>query len=202
MVGDLSPGEERVYKYNGENCHEILLSPGNYKFEVWGAQGGSQNGDTGLGGYASAYVQYHNQTLIYGCVGGKGTFSINPKGGFNGGGDGFAGSLSLPSGSGGGSTDLRYYKDIIETRFLVAGAGGGEGNFHSSLYAGGYGGGKSGGDGETWLDSINGNGGGQISGGRGAVYNVGGMYFETKDGKMLYGSTAIGDEYSGGGGGA
>ena len=43
MSGDFYKGQTRIYEYgNKDECLNITLSPGNYHFEVWGAQGGEQ----------------------------------------------------------------------------------------------------------------------------------------------------------------
>jgi len=104
---------------------------GDYKLEVWGAEGGiggrsrgdaaPENAHGGLGGYAIGYITLINGTDLYVCVGGKGENAPNDpytstyvprggKGGYNGGGDGGSagadaygtGFIYLRGGGGGG----------------------------------------------------------------------------------------------------
>ena len=86
----------------------ITLPKGQYKLEVWGAQGGYRSSTTygGKGGYAVGTINLTAKTTVYLYAGGAGntpttaTSSIYP-GGFNGGGYryGYKG--------GGGGSDVR-----------------------------------------------------------------------------------------------
>ena len=146
--------------------YRILLSPGLYKFELWGAQGGDgryQNQETmregsgGRGAYVSGSIRIAGTQIFYLYIGGKGEDqsaidSTRSKGGFNGGGYGGVnlGEKYPESGAGGGgSTDIRLFHGnsmyALKSRIMVAGAGGGSVstdnlnlNWHS--YKGGDGG--------------------------------------------------------------
>ncbi len=108
-------------------------------FDVYGAQGGSGNVETGapqlggLGGRATATVSVTPGSTIDVFVGGKGADFVNQSpdcniaGGFNGGGD--AGAQTVGEGfcgqGGGGASDVRIGGDALSDRALVAGGGGG-----------------------------------------------------------------------------
>ena len=127
--------------------YELIFSPGKYKIELWGAQGGNaryqntnniREGSGGKGAYVSGEVSFVGTTKLYLYVGGQGEdqTAINrtvSKGGFNGGGNGGV-ELNDPdnpeSGAGGGgATDIRLYNTNdtrgLQSRIVVAGAGGG-----------------------------------------------------------------------------
>ena len=128
--------------------YEVLFSPGTYKIELWGAQGGDaryQNTDTlipesgGKGAYVSGIIHMVGTTKMFLYIGGKGAdqtetgYNRTSPGGFNGGGNGGVDLSDTDHGEngagGGGSTDLRMYKDdslkALKSRIIVAGAGGG-----------------------------------------------------------------------------
>ena len=173
---------------------EVLLEPGAYTVELWGASGGCDSG--GKGAYARAIIKIEYLTTFYLFIGSKGTCSNteNQIGGCNGGGDSYSGRVkSTFGGSGGGSTDFRTSKSL-ESRILVAAGGGGMG---SDKY-GGDGGSDVGYDGiGSWSDTISGKGGTQEKGGNGGVF----QNYEAGSGTLLYGGNAVGGSYSGGGGG-
>ena len=121
-----------------------------YKIEVWGAQGGTDTGTPGKGGYAVGYVDLNTGDKLYAVVGGAGgNSSSNAAGGYNGGGN--AGS-SGSSGGGGGATHvattnrgvLKNYNSYRSEVLIVAGGGGGAGNSYGDIN-GGSGGGNTGG---------------------------------------------------------
>lgn len=92
-----------------------------------GAPGGGSLG--GVGGTASAAVTVTPGDMLYVEVGGAGTSSA---GGFNGGGDPGANSVSTPAGAGGGgASDVRRVPAAeggsLASRLIVAGGGGGAG---------------------------------------------------------------------------
>ncbi|EAY08616.1 PE-PGRS protein, putative [Trichomonas vaginalis G3] len=126
--------------------YQSILSPGIYKFEVWGADGGAGTADgyytqhTGKGGYSiGAYIV--NQTVnAYVFVGGKGENATNPstrpaKGGYNGGGDSPQDQNfnDDAGGGGGGATDIRIGNIDLDSRVIVAGGAGGTG-FDTKYY--------------------------------------------------------------------
>ncbi|MCG5644531.1 glycine-rich protein, partial [Flavobacteriaceae bacterium LSUCC0859] len=129
----------------------VTLQPGNYKLEVWGAEGGinTTNGSSvsGKGGYSKGTLNLNASTIAYIFVGGKGIDSNTSAdqnddlraGGFNGGGSGIDGGAG-----GGGASDIRLLANTVYDRVIVAGGAGGVG-YNSGQYPGGYGGGESGG---------------------------------------------------------
>lgn len=160
----------------------VVLEPGRYKLEAWGAQGGSH--DTkyqgGYGGYSAGTIDLKAKTTLYFVVG-KSPNSYS--GGFNGGGSGgiFKGNIcTFTSFGGGGATHIGLKPGELETfsgdyaskLLIVAGGGGGSvGTFtecrrqHSGN--GGSGGGFKGCHGFSSLRSERvGTGGSQSQGGR------------------------------------
>lgn len=129
------------FDYTG-SVQTTTLTPGTYKLECWGAQGGYRSNSSygGKGGYSTGTLTLTQKTTIYIYVGGSGNSvtsasnSIYP-GGFNGGG------YRYNYKGGGGATDIRIGSASLYARVIVAGGGGSDG---SSGYSGGYAGGVSG----------------------------------------------------------
>ena len=129
------------FDYTGE-AKTVKLLPGNYKLEVWGAQGGTKgNGNSGdatsagRGGYSYGTVNLKETQQAYIYVGGKGASSYTSgtwaEGGFNGGGRVYCNRYSSsPANAGGGATDIRFKEDDLYSRLIVAGGGGG----YASVY--------------------------------------------------------------------
>ena len=148
-------------------------------------------------------------TTIFIYVGGKGEISNTetPKGGYNGGGDGYLGSGHTWTGEsfncgygggGGGGTDIRFFEQTESSRLIVAGGGGGQGAQLSSEIDGGAGGGKEGEDGDIIKEaSTCGKKGTQSSGGDSGMHDV----YKAQNGDSVKGGAATGLTYSGGGGG-
>ena len=145
--------DECKFNYTG-GVQAIVIAPGKYTLQCWGAEGGTNSTDSnygigttqpGLGGYASGDLTVTSTTILYAFVGGKGNASGN--GGWNGGG-GSQGSSSYDSSNyygttraacGGGSTDfctvtssMNYSNGVTNrssesllSRFIVAGGGAG-----------------------------------------------------------------------------
>ena len=131
-------GGKKDFDYTG-NVQNITLTTGNYKLEVWGAEGGkggSAYGNKlgGYGGYSSGKLRLNENSNIYVVVGGKGTDNntsgstgVKNNGGYNGGGNGDG------YGAGGGgathiATTTGVLKDLSSNKsdvIIVAGAGGG-----------------------------------------------------------------------------
>ncbi|AXU78532.1 TPA: hypothetical protein KOS67_003702 [Clostridioides difficile] len=190
----------KVYDFNyihGEQ--EVVLPPGKYLLECWGAAGGGgiRIVDFNLrskGGYSKGELTLRKETTLYVYAGSKGS---NYDSTFNGGGK--AMMHESPSGggilycNGGGATDIRLIggswdnEQSLLSRIIVAG-GGGRNNFETK---GGDGGGDAGGDGSK-ADSK----GTQTNGGKGEA----GL-----DGSFGKGGSAVsassGENYGGGGGG-
>ena len=149
QLNDFRKGEENVFEFEYSGSFvSVLVPPGFYFFEVFGAEGGQripQAGSTtktGLGGYSSGTLNLNKETLFFVYVGGKGgdcSSCSSVSGGFNGG-----GSVSNDrSGGGGGGTDIRVEIDDFHHRIIVAGGGGGLEYSGSNGYSG-SGGGSSG----------------------------------------------------------
>lgn len=132
-----SNGSVMNFDYTG-SVQTATLTPGRYKLECWGAQGGngSSNGNSninavgGLGGYSVGTITLSKTQKVYIYSGGKGQTKSNTgsystvNGGFNGGGSNYTcGS----GGSGGGGSDIRIGTDSLYARVIVAGGGSGTG---------------------------------------------------------------------------
>lgn len=190
----------KIYDFNyihGEQ--EVVLPPGKYLLECWGAAGGGgiRIVDFNLrskGGYSKGELTLRKETTLYVYAGSKGS---NYGSTFNGGGkammhEGTSGGGILYC-NGGGATDIRLIggswdnEQSLLSRIIVAG-GGGRNNFETK---GGDGGGDAGGDGSK-ADSK----GTQTNGGKGEA----GL-----DGSFGKGGSAVsassGENYGGGGGG-
>ena len=158
--------DHQDFSYTGSVQTFIVPMSGNYKLEVWGAQGGGEN-NGGKGGFSNGTVALTSGTLLYVYIGQAGQFQSSSSS-FNGGGGGAA-YVNIGS-SGGGATDIRINSTSLYARVIVAGGGGGSTNIDSySRNAGGYGGGVSGGNGfaNSSSCSYTSYGGSQSSGGRG-----------------------------------
>lgn len=160
------------FDYTG-SVQTTTLTPGTYKLECWGAQGGNSNqsngtyGNGGKGGYSTGILNVSTNTTIYITVGGQGqngVLNTRTAGGFNGGGDGYGTNNSGVGGGGGGASDISltspvfshssyFINNIRDTnsllsRIIVAGGGGSAGYDVSNNAAnGGAGGGTTGQDG-------------------------------------------------------
>lgn len=121
--------------YSG-SAKSIVLPPGKYKLECWGAQGGyrSSASYSGKGGYSVGTLTLQEETTVYLLSGGAGNTG-RTAGGFNGGGK----RSSYPGG--GGASDVRIKQNSLYARVIVAGGGGSDG---ASNKGGGYGGGTTG----------------------------------------------------------
>lgn len=158
--GLIRNGDILNYTYTGKVV-SVTLPRGQYKVQVWGAEGGgkrlSGNGSSGLGGYGGTSYGNLNITQtsmnLYICIGGYGKSSTsgNAAGGYNGGGQGYASSSGEPGNGGGGATHiavntnrglLASYKNYKGDVMIVAGGGGGGGEDTGDWY--GHGGGTSG----------------------------------------------------------
>lgn len=134
--------------YSGLKKH-LILPPGKYKLECWGAQGGTYNSSYasgGNGGYSQGTLTIKKPTPIYMYSGGQGsygsssTYTAVSGGGFNGG-----GNAGYRGGGGGGASDIRLEVDSLYSRVIVAGGGGGAYAYNTTYKAaGGAGGGSSG----------------------------------------------------------
>lgn len=141
------------FTYKGK-VSEILLNPGEYLLEVWGAQGGDAKSPYlgGEGGYSKGFIRLYKDTKLFVCVGGKGkTFNhassawsqvYKGGGGYNGGsGAGLASGYSGAGiGAGGGCTSIckgenlgELYNYVNKKHLVLIVAGGGSGaNYYQS----------------------------------------------------------------------
>ena len=143
--------KEYTFAYTGSSQTFVAPANGNYKLQVWGAQGGYRSSSTygGKGGYSTGEVYLTKGTTLYVYVGGAGgsgntRVSSVVAGGYNGGGYryGYKG--------GGGATDIRLTggnwnnSESLLSRFIVAGGGGSDGATNKQgMYGGGTTGGSS-----------------------------------------------------------
>ncbi|MDV5877654.1 glycine-rich protein [Clostridioides difficile] len=183
------------------SAQEIILKPGKYKLECWGARGGATGTPYesgfyyGLGGYCSGELTLRRETTLYIYVGFDGRRGYTPGTNqtgytFNGGGYG-------SSRSGGGATDIRLVggewdsEQGLLSRIIVAGGGGGTFDKQN----GGHGGGLRGYLGTSATYSVA-HGGTQFEGGRGRLEDG------SCDGSFGKGAKPTNvSAYSGGGGG-
>ncbi|MCC0701537.1 hypothetical protein IC213_00485 [Clostridioides sp. ES-S-0049-02] len=191
------------FNYTG-SPQSVILKPGKYKMECYGASGGINNSswDTNArGGYSKGELTLNKLTTLYVYVGETGfassSTSNNTKKGFNGGGKGYLNQQVMGtyySMYGGGATDIRTVGDAWDnsqsllSRIIVAGGGGGA----YYPYTGGAGGGLEGGNGYS-ANSTHRPGGTQYQGGIGRV--------STENGSFGKGCSVITGDGSGGGGG-
>ncbi len=208
-----------TFGYTGGIQSFYVSVSGNYKLEVFGAQGGSaRDGLGGKGGYSYGNVYLTAGSTIYIGVGGAGqtgnssTARVVP-GGYNGGGTGSDAVQSSGhwwyGGSGGGAThialnsnlgELKNYSGSSSKILIVAGGGGGAGarngwdNSGSSInqsFAGGAGGG---------LTGVSGIGGSTYEG-TGGTQSSGGYSAYAGDGSFGQGGTYVPYHHTAGGGG-
>lgn len=111
-----SAGTKWNFNYTG-NVQSKTLEKGKYKLEVWGAQGGGNEG--GKGGYSYGNINLTSKSTLNIYVGGQGGLK---SGGWNGG-----GTTNTAGYGGGGATDIRIGGTSLSSRIIVAGGGGGIG---------------------------------------------------------------------------
>ena len=159
-------GDIKNFAYTG-SVQSIELTPGRYKLEVWGAQGGETIYDKynwlgGKGGYSCGIINISSKTIVKVYVGGKGKDAnkTGAIGGYNGGGSGSENTrFEFLGSAGGGASDMRISSDSLYSRVIVAGGGGGAGYGSQSgtkenpEISGGYGGGINGGNGATYYSN-------------------------------------------------
>lgn len=163
---------------------------GEYKVELWGAQGGdADNNSGGLGGYTFGIINFKINKKYYIYVGSEGKGGAEYKeytGGYNGGANAHGQARytindSSPRyySSGGGATDIRInngdWNDFtsLKSRFMVAGAGSGTYKENNTIPISSPAGGLAGYDGVTKNSSY--------SAGTGASQTLGGYYICNSD---------------------
>ena len=123
-----------TFDYTG-SVQTVELEKGEYKLEVWGAQGATAyySSDSyirtgGKGGYYVGTINLQSKTKMFVYVGGQGVptkTKEKAEGGFNGGGYSADTRDDYEKGVGGGGTDIRVNNDSLFSRVIVAGGGGG-----------------------------------------------------------------------------
>jgi hypothetical protein len=176
----------QTFTYTTCAAQQVTLQPGTYRFEVWGASGGSNKASGGLGGYSKGELTLSESTAAFVNVGQQGGSYSSYN--CNGGGKGSDSSYR----SGGGGTDIRLISNSLYSRIIVAGGGGGAGDY--SAEHGGYGGGLNGKDGDN--DESAGRGASQDSETIGCV----GGSTSCANGIFGYGGNATSSGGGGGGG--
>lgn len=139
--------EKQAWTYSYANASKTFTTPisGNYKIELWGAQGaGTSSYAGGKGAYTCGNIYLDEGTNLYVYVGASSTSTTTKV--FNGGGL----TRSLPNSTyaygGGGATDVRLDDsgwndfDSLKSRIMVAAGGGG-----AVTYAGKFAGANAGG---------------------------------------------------------
>lgn len=188
-----SNGAVMNFDYTG-SVQTTTLTPGRYKLECWGAQGGSYNSYIGgYGGYSKGTITLTKTTTVYVSVGGAGS-SSSTAAGFNGGGTGISSGRG-----GGGATDVRIGQNSLHSRVIVAGGGGGAGVTSANANPCGCGGGEYGGDG--YCNNTTGSyTTGQNRSGGSASQTAGGITWSTGT-QATFGQGGNASGYSCGGGG-
>lgn len=195
-----------VYEFNYTGAEQsVVLPPGKYKFECFGACGGNYYDfvQCARGGYTAGSLILKENTTLHVYVGQsgycKGVNGIETcRSGFNGAG-GITTYKSTSDGyyslAGGGATDIRLIggnwdnlQSLLSRIIVAGGGGGGSGNSHDSI---GHGGGTKGKDGISIANKYFAGGGSQFQGGLtfNSLYNG------------SFGVSGAGDGISGVGGG-
>lgn len=186
-------GSVMNFDYTG-SVQTATLTPGTYKLECWGAQGGTYSGYIGgYGGYSKGTITLTKTTTVYISVGGAGS-SSSTAAGFNGGGTGISSGRG-----GGGATDVRIGQNSLYSRVIVAGGGGGAGVTSANANPCGCGGGEYGGDG-YYNDTTGSYTAGQHRSGGSASQTAGGITWSTGT-QATFGQGGNASGYSCGGGG-
>lgn len=188
-----SNGAVMNFDYTG-SVQTATLTPGRYKLECWGAQGGTYSSYIGgYGGYSKGTITLTEATTVYISVGGAGS-SSSTAAGFNGGGTGISSGRG-----GGGATDVRIGQNSLYSRVIVAGGGGGAGVTSANANPCGCGGGEYGGDG-YYNDTTGSYTIGQNRCGGSASQTAGGKTWSTST-QATFGQGGNASGYSCGGGG-
>lgn len=186
-------GSVMNFDYTG-SVQTATLTPGAYKLECWGAQGGTYSSYIGgYGGYSKGTITLAKTTTVYVSVGGAGS-SSSTTAGFNGGGTGISSGRG-----GGGATDVRIGQNSLYSRVIVAGGGGGAGITSANANPCGCGGGEYGGDG-YYNDTTGSYTIGQNRCGGSASQTAGGKTWSTST-QATFGQGGNASGYSCGGGG-
>lgn len=214
-----------TFNYTGAEQEFTVPCDGEYKIELWGAQGNSPVSLRAVGGngaYTSGNIKLNVEERLFFYVGQHKNAAISSS--YNSGSTGgsrYEGGITEPSGQGGGgATDVRLTSgewsnfNSLKSRIMIAAGGGGANNYiYSSV--GGAGGGISGYSGinnhyPNYPTNTVPTGGTQTSGGiatdngNGGAGHIafGGTFGIGGSGGTNWGSGGAGGYYGGGGGGA
>ena len=182
---DGSYDKEHDFIYNNEVQFFEAPYTGNFKLEVWGAEGGNRGSALGgKGGYSKGISRLTKGEIVAIYVGGAGTQSQK---GFNG------GAVSgTPGVYGGGASDVRIGKHTLNERIIVAGGGGSVGAINKPGAAGG---GELGNN-NTYSYGSGGQGGTQSASGNRGAFGLGGTGLSQHGGR---GGAGGGGWFGGGG---
>ena len=203
------------FDYTGNYQEFNVPCDGNYKVELWGAQGGSTAGNAA---YTAGDIELLANKTLYVYVGLHG-LNTNNSVAFNGGGASTS-SGNYATYNGGGATDIRYFTSTpsaanlawninlgLNSRIMVAAGGGGSSHGGN----GGYGGGLKGYNGlaDAGYSGANaaGYGATQVSAGGAGAFNwsgsgpTAGKFGTGGNGNSQYGGGGGGGYYGGGGSG-
>ena len=222
MQINLSRYSTKRYLYPCEShvfCHSksVLLHPGTYLIQCFGASGGdSGEGIGGYGAYVAGLINIKKAITVYLYIGAEGHLELGNTS-YNGGGRAHLNPSTESQGaSGGGSTDIRLLDqtDIegLLSRIIVAGGGAGAESYNSKGGKGGDAGGLEGEKGVkiskgTTNQITVGEGGSQTQGGAGGLCikttdsNTCPNGHNGHDGTFGYGGNASDYSYGSGGGG-
>ncbi|MGO0889181.1 glycine rich domain-containing protein [Clostridioides difficile] len=194
---------------------KVILKPGKYKLECWGASGGGRFDEwteCAKGGYSKGELTLKKETILYVYAGESGykKFSnISDWAGFNGGGRGPNEGVDPKfTTCGGGATDIRLIGGVwndeqgLLSRIIVAGGGGsiGTSSFSSIGLGGGFAGGMGVGAGTTCTGGTQYEGGVTVNSNGNGSFGKGGIGNVCAGGGGWYGGAGASSSGVGGGG--
>ena len=194
---------------------KVILKPGKYKLECWGASGGGRFDEwteCAKGGYSKGELTLKKETILYVYAGESGykKFSnISDWAGFNGGGRGPNEGVDPKfTTCGGGATDIRLIGGVwndeqgLLSRIIVAGGGGSIGisSFSSIGLGGGFAGGMGVGAGTTCTGGTQYEGGVTVNSNGNGSFGKGGIGNVCAGGGGWYGGAGASSSGVGGGG--
>ncbi|MEL0721677.1 glycine rich domain-containing protein [Clostridioides difficile] len=194
---------------------KVILKPGKYKLECWGASGGGRFDEwteCAKGGYSKGELTLKKETILYVYAGESGykKFSnLSDWAGFNGGGRGPNEGVDPKfTTCGGGATDIRLIGGVwndeqgLLSRIIVAGGGGsiGTSSFSSIGLGGGFAGGMGVGAGTTCTGGTQYEGGVTVNSNGNGSFGKGGIGNVCAGGGGWYGGAGASSSGVGGGG--
>ena len=189
-IDKVTYGEIWAFEYTGGEQEFVVPETGNYKLEVWGAQGGNARHSTltyngGFGGYSTGVIELIKGTILYINVGGQGGSSNNKtsdgKTGYNGGGYGSVVTTSNGAATcgGGGATHIATVSGVLKQLSSYKDTGGNNVSNEILIVAGGGGGAEANHTNEDTTWSGNGGSGGGYVGADGICANNTCHYYGT-----------------------